>query len=350
MAAPKSSEALRDRIEKGLRHQARALRTRVGDARAGDLEPRLTWIWGSPRSGSSWLLGMLAYPLRPHMYKSLGFSPPYAGATVRPEVIPVDELSFANHLAPWTNEVKDVYGKWLPATVINFSEGRPSYMLAKEYEGAWRPRMRELLLERLRAVERRSRIALPAMAPSPLYALKETPSSHGADRVMSLFPASRALLLIRDPRDVVDSLMHAFAPGGFMAGQFGVSYETEEERLEGVRWAARHWAMGYDVGEMALAAHDPALSLRVRYEDLRAEPERGLAAVLRWMGLERTPSQVAEAVAANSFDRLPADQRGEGKRNRSARPGRWRENLSEAEAEAVLEVVGDRLEALGYER
>jgi hypothetical protein len=341
---------VRNRIEKGLRRQAGAVRSRVADARAGDLEPRLTWIWGSPRSGSSWLLRLLAYPLRPHMYKSLGFMPPYADATVPPQVLPVEELSFANHLAPWTNEVKEVYGKWLPATTINFSEGRPSYLLAKEYEGAWRPPMRSLLLERMRAVERRARGALPGMDPQPLIVLKETPASHGADRVMALFPESRALLLIRDPRDVVDSLMHAFARGGFMANAFGVSYDTEDERLEGVRWAARHWAMSFDVSEMALAAHDPARGRTVRYEDLRDDPEGELAGVLAWMGLERTPAQVAEAVAANSFERLPADQRGEGKRNRSAQPGRWRENLSASELDEVYAIVGERLERLGYER
>jgi hypothetical protein len=108
--------------------------------------------------------------------------------------------------------------------------------------------------------------------------------------------------------------------------------------------------MSFDVSEMALAAHDPALGYEVRYEDLRADPERELGGILAWMGLERSPAQLAEAVAANSFDRLPADQRGEGKRNRSARPGRWRENLSAAELEVVHEVVGDRLERLGYER
>jgi hypothetical protein len=341
---------VRDRIEKGLRRQAGALRRRAADARAGDLEPRLTWIWGSPRSGSSWLLRLLAYPLRPHMYKSLGFMPPHADASVPPQVLPVEELSFATHLAPWTNEVKEVYGKWLPATALNFSEGRPSYLLAKEYEEAWRPQMRALLLGRLRSTERRARAALPGMRRPPRLVLKETPSSHGADRVMALFPASRAVLLIRDPRDVVDSLMHAFAPGGFMAGQFGISYDTEEERLEGVRWAAKHWAMGLDVSEMALDAHDPALGCRLRYEDLRDNPERELGGLLAWMGMERSPAQLAEAVAANSFDRLPAEQRGEGKRNRSARPGRWRENLSAAELEVVHEIVGDRLERLGYER
>jgi hypothetical protein len=166
---------------------------------------------------------------------------------------------------------------------------------------------------------------------------------------MALLPESRALVLIRDPRDVVDSLMHAFSAGGFMAKSFGVSYDTDEERLEGVRWAATHWAMSFDVSEAALAAHDPARGRTVRYEDLRADPERELAGILAWMGLDRTSAQVAEAVAANSFDRVPADQRGAGKRNRTAQPGSWRENLSDAELEIVREVVGERLEQLGYD-
>ncbi len=84
--------------------------------------------------------------------------------------------------------------------------------------------------------------------PDAAIVVKETPSGHAADRVMDLLPDSRALLLVRDPRDVVDSLMHALRPGGFIARQFGVSFD-DDRRAEGIAWAAQTWAMSMDVGQ-----------------------------------------------------------------------------------------------------
>src|SRR5699024_3992817 len=114
------------------------------------------------------------YPLRPHMYKSLGFAPPYARSTVPPEVIPIEELSVASHLAPWSGEIVHVFDKRLPGTVINFSEGRSSYLLAKEYEDIWLPTMRRLVLKRVGAAERRTSGSLPRMKARPQIVIRET--------------------------------------------------------------------------------------------------------------------------------------------------------------------------------
>lgn len=282
------------------------------------------------------------------MYTSLGFLPPAASARVPPEVLPLEELSFASHLAPWTGEVVDVNGKWLPATILNASEVRPTYLLAREREAAWRAPMRELILARLAAAEARALAAMPQTTRKPLIAIEETPTSHGADRVMDLLPSSRALQLIRDPRDVVDSLMRVSGPSGLKVSQPDVSCESEAERLAGAEWAAKHWAMSLEVSQAALAAHDPELTRTVRYEDLFAEPERELAGLLAWLGLDRDAEEVAEAVAANAFDRMPEDQRAAEARGPATGPGRWRENLSAAELDVVARIIGERGVALGY--
>ena len=49
-----------------------------------------------------------------------------------------------------------------------------------------------------------------------------------------------------------------------------------------------------------------------------------------------------------SFTALPSEAVGELKRNRSATPGAWRENLNAAEAAIVDEIAGERLERYGY--
>lgn len=279
------------------------------------------------------------------MHAPLGFERPAASPPF--DVLPIDELSFASHLAPWDGDPVAVFDEWLPGTVINFSESRPTYLLASSYRDVWQPRMRELLMARLEAVADRAHAAGATVA-EPSVVIKETPSSHGADRVMDLVPGSRALVLIRDPRDVVDSLLSAFSPGGFMAEQFGVSY-SGASRIEGVRWAAKQWAMSIDVSMQALAAHDPELGMTVRYEDLIDGTGERLAAILAWIGIDRSQSQIAEAVEGTAFQSLPREEIGELKRDRKAQPGAWRENLTESAVAAILEIVGDRLERFGYE-
>jgi hypothetical protein len=312
-----------------------------------DVESSLTWIWGAPRSGSSWLLDLLCHPARVARDEPLGFEAPGPGSEPV-TVIPADELSFGNHLAPWDGHPVEVFGEWLPGSVINFSEHRPTYLLAEAHAATWRPWMRGLALARLDAV-RRSAAEADLAAPDAAIVVKETPSGHAADRVMDLLPRSRALLLVRDPRDVVDSLLHALRPGGFMARQFGVAFGGDG-REAGVAWAAQTWAMSVDVGRRALERHDEALGRTVRYEDLIADPAGTLHGLLGWIGAARERESVEAAVAELAFETLPAGAVGDLKRNRSATPGAWRENLSEEEVATVDEIAGDRLERYGYER
>lgn len=324
----------------------RISRRSTGD-RLGDLESRLTWIWGSPRSGSSWLLRLLADPLEPDLNAPLGFRVPEGTGAIRPDVVPVDELLFASHLVPWDGNPVDVYGEWWPGSINGFSSGRPSYFLSDAYAETWEPDMRRLLLNRLDAVVDRAREAVPDLGATPGVIVKETPSGHGADRVMKLLPRSRALLLVRDPRDVVDSLLHAFKPGGFMARQYDQSFETADERAAGAEWAAKLWAMSMDVGRAAVERHDRALARTVRYEDLLADTAGRLAELLDWLGRERSPSETAEIAGRHTFDDGAGS--GELERNRSAQPGRWRENLCEREIGIVESIAGERIARFGYE-
>jgi len=326
------------------------LRQRISGDGLGDLESRLTWIWGSPRSGSSWLLQLLADPLDPDLNAPLGFVLPATAPSRAPDVVPVDELLFASHLVPWDGRPVEVFGEWWPGSVYGASRGRASYFLSDAYRDAWQPEMRRLVLTRLQATVARAREAVPSIPARPAVVVKETPSGHGADQVMELLPRSRGLLLIRDPRDVVDSLLHAFAPGGFMAVQYGQAYETADERAAGAEWAAKTWAMSADVGRAAIERdHDPALGMVVRYEDLLADTAAGLASILDWMGMPQSPAAVAETVERRSFARV-ADEAGDLRRTRSARPGRWRESLSKREVEIVDAIAAERLERYGYER
>jgi Sulfotransferase family len=306
------------------------------------------WIWGTPRSGSSWLLHQLVHPLRPDPRRAVGFEAPPGREGVL-DAIPVDESFIPNHLAPALADPREVGGTYVPGTLNNYLAEKPAYVFSQEYADAWRPEARRLALVRLHAVLERAAREGCRIGPDALIVIKEGNGSHAADIVMSLLPRSRAIFLARDGRDVVDSLMHAYAPGGFLARNQGKAIATEDERGEGLRWAARMWACNVDVTRKALAAHPHERQRTVRYEDLLADTEAHMTSLFEWLGLERSADWVRRMVHERSFAALPARRRGPEKRNRAASPGLWRENLSSDEQAAVAEIMGARLTALGYE-
>jgi Sulfotransferase family len=313
-----------------------------------DLESRLVWVWGTPRSGSSWLLHQLVHPLRPDPRRAVGFEGTPGGEAAL-DIVPVDESFIPNHLAPQLADPREVDGMYVPGTLNNYLGEKPAYVFSREYADVWRPEARRFALVRLNAVLERAQREGFGLAPDARIVIKEGNGSHAADLVMSLLPRSRAVFLVRDGRDVVDSLMHAYAPGGFLARNQGRAIATEDERAEGVRWAARMWACNVDVTRKALGDHSVERQRTLRYEDLLADTEREMTSVFEWLELERDSEWVRRMVAERSFEALPERRRGTAKRNRSASPGLWRENLSPGEQAAVAEIMGERLVAFGYE-
>jgi hypothetical protein len=309
------------------------------------LESRLTWLWSTPRSGSALLLELLAYPLRPDMHAALGFRPPPARATVAPDVIPVDELGFAGHFAPWPGEPVEVHERWIPGTLLNLNEGRPSYLLASERQESWRPQLRDLVLGRIRGTEERAFAHVRDLGPGSPIVIKEAFTSHGADRVMGLLPRSRTLMLVRDPRDVVVSMLDQ--PDAF--SEDDGAGDGAEERLALATRTAKLWAMYADVGTAAVDAHEPDLALSIRLEDLLEDPQRELGRVCGWMGLERTPAEVEEAVAGSSIGATPPIIHRPAEPDLGTEPGSWRERLSADESGAVAAIAGPRLAKLGYD-
>ena len=92
------------------------------DATAGlpfddeELESKLVWIWGSPRTGSTWLLEMLCNPLESKRSEPLGFSWP-EGFTGPVPALAVDEFLISSHLAPHHGGLVEIFGDPYPATL-----------------------------------------------------------------------------------------------------------------------------------------------------------------------------------------------------------------------------------------
>lgn len=314
------------------------------------LEARLVWIWGSPRSGSTWLLKLLSHPLDPDPEAALGFRVP-SGHDGLTDSIPVDETFISNHLAPALADPRLVDGRWMPGTINNLlASSKPTYAFSDEYAEVWRPAARDFTLARLQgALDRATKDGSITLDDGFRLVIKETNGSHGADVLMSVVPRSRMLLLIRDGRDVVDSLLAAYQPGAFMANNQKQAISTAEERAEGLRWAARLWACNTDITLKAMESQPDELCRIVRYEDLLDNTADELSALFQWLGIPRSRERVESIVASQSFAALPVDRKGPLTRNRSATPGLWKENLTPAEQAVVNDICGPLLSRFGYE-
>jgi hypothetical protein len=316
-----------------------------------ELESKLVWIFGSPRTGSTWLLEMLCHPLKLDPNSDLGFKW-RQGSDGEVPVLPMNEFLISWHIVPTRPGAQVKNGLVLPKTVNRFSRHRPSYAFSAAYEDVWGPEMRRLTLIRQYAVVKRAREAgLKLAADPPLMVIKEVNGSEGADVVMSLFPRSKMVFLLRDGRDVLDSLLDAYSPEGWWTrmGLAKGGFESPEERLEFVRDNCLNWAGRMTVCTRAYENHDPELRRQIKYEDLLADTPGVLGELAAWLDLPGGPKRIQNVAKSHAFEAVPEKHKGPGKLRRSATPGAWRQGLTPEDQKVAQEIMGETLSRLGYE-
>jgi Sulfotransferase family len=288
-----------------------------------DDEDRLAWIFGSSRSGSTWLLRMLS---------SLA------------AVVPVDDPHLGHHLGVW----RPISLAWGAAehppdltTLDRVKHDKDSYFFSDRFRHAWHPALRRLIADRFDA-----ECAAGARTDRPVVVVKE-PGSHVADLLVSLFPQSRLVFLLRDGRDVVDSWLAAYRDGSWALDE-GAFPVTDEGRLALVRWQSAVWAFRTRVVRDVYDAHPPDRRVLVRYEDLVADPAAELARICEVLPLDARPGTLTAVAAEHDYGAVPAADKGDAKEIRSATPGGWRDNLTPAEHDVMHEVMGPLLAELGY--
>ena len=286
-------------------------------------EDRFAWIFGSSRSGSTWLLRMLA-ELR--------------------GVVPIDDPHLGHHLGVW----RPIPLAWAACedppeltTLLELKSEEPDYFFSEHYRDSWWEPLRELIAARFEA----QAIGMDRHPPSaPTYVVKE-PGSHAAPLLAELFPKSKLIFLLRDGRDVVDSWLAAYQEETW-AIQKGAFPVAPEGRLPLIRWLSEVWAFRTRAVQRAFETRGPESRVLIRYEQLRHHPSEGMEAICEMLELDR--SHLPEAIVRHRFEQLPAETRGPKSETRSARSGTWRENLSAGEQAAMHEVMGETLERFGY--
>lgn len=293
----------------------------------GSIESRVIWLFGSPRSGSTWLVRMV------DQHPSIAF---------------MDEPTVGYHLSPFLSNEPGYNAEDLDLstfTIRRVMEDAPHRFFSEKYADVWVPGLRRLLNDRLLAHLERE---VGAPAPSDaLLLVKEPNGSQSADVIMRAQPTARLLFLLRDGRDVVDSELASFAVGGWQERRFAhMRGIAEEGRLDFVTNSAYQWLWRTEVVRTAFASHRGPKHM-LRYEDLLREPARHLAEIFEWLGVPLERTEVESVIDRHAFERLRV--RGADKFNRTATPGAWRENLRPDERAAVERILRPKLRALGYE-
>lgn len=295
-------------------------------ARALDLdqfEESLIWIFGSGRSGSTWLMRMMRR---------------------QRDTVQVNEPGIGEHLA-------DLRTRASSGPAIEFFRyndlraDTPDYFFGDEYADVWKPLLRELILRRLHAHV--ARLAAQREIENPRVVIKEPNGSQAADIILSVLPRSGMVLLVRDGRDVVDSAL-ASALGGSWGNKFGSEID-DSQRMPYIRHRASLWLHTMEVAQTAYDAHPDDRKILVRYEDLLADTQGWLRKIFDRFGLRASDAKVAKIVSLEAFENVPDDRKGPDKPIRAASPGLWRQNLSPAEQELMGSIMNAKLRDLGYE-
>jgi hypothetical protein len=287
----------------------------------------LAWIFGSSRSGSTWLLRMLSSLER---------------------VVPIDDPHLGHHLGVW----RPIPLAWATAkdppklgTLADYKRQKRDYLFSDRYRDAWVPQLRELISARFEA-QACEDIAEAGGIDRPVVVVKE-PGSHAADTIMDLFPASGLIFLLRDGRDVVDSWVDAYRDGSWATDEG--AYPVEDGgRTALIRWQASVWLHRTEVVQETYAQTHPSRRVLIRYEEMRADPAAALARICGTLGIEATSEQLQEIAAAHEFSRVPKSRRGNGREIRRAQPGGWADHMSREEIIAMHEILAEKLDELGY--
>jgi hypothetical protein len=157
--------------------------------------------------------------------------------------------------------------------------------------------------------------------------------------VWSLYPNGREVILVRDFRDMVSSMLAYNRKRGY--DDFSRrGRESDEAWIEslvpGVNELARAWKRRGDRAHL------------VRYEDLIADPTTILNGLFAYLDLDHSPAAVAQVIARVTADSSELS-RHQTTRDPAASIGRWRQDLSPELQAATNEAFEFALSAFGYD-
>ena len=217
-------------------------------------QARLVFLLGAPRSGTTWLQAMIAS----HPCVSTG-----------------PETHFFEAIAP----LIDFYQKPRPRP-----DGLKEYLSEEEF---W---------EEIVNLFHRIVSNVPPPKRKPYFFLEKTPQHvFYIDIILRCFPEAYFIHLIRDPRDVVASILRA-------AKTWGKGWFPDSATI-----AAELWKRSVlEAKKIPKKIKNPERFFELRYEDLKADTPGKLAAIFDWLGLEYDNTLVQNITVHNELKKVKA--------------------------------------------
>jgi len=302
-AQDSAADALRRELEDTRRRLAdreaeiQSLRAeaRPGSDGNGVRPENLIWIFGSARTGSTWLCELLE-----ELPGFKSWREPFVGTLVGPALLDYD----------WESQMN-----------------RERFVLHHKHKGAWLPAVRSLVLDG--AASRR-----PHLGTDNYLVIKEPNGSSGAPVLMDAVPESRMILLVRDPRDVVASVLDSAGEGGWREGRD--SFNTAVEGL--AQKHARRYSQNMSFALEAYKKHSGYKTL-VLYEELLENTVSVVRKLCSDLELPINEHTLAATVEKHSWQNIPEENKGQGKFRRKATPGSWKEDLTPGQIAIVEEIT-----------
>ncbi len=285
----------------------------LDDEQESIFERNIVWIFGSARSGTTWLgTELLSYNTRT-----------------------VDELRIADHLG--STLLMETGGS--PVRRLDHHSRRPSYFFSKRYENTWIYFLRKLFL---------NRIYSEISDFSHKIIIKEPMGIGAPDIISKCMPQSKIIILLRDGRDIIDSLFDSRRDENSWGVKMGFTSLDQNKRLEFVERQARTWIKLVEVLMKAYDNHPSELRMIIKYEDLRQNTILVLQKTYEFLQIEIKKNELENIVKKYSFENIPSELKGQGKFRRFASPGKWKDNFNDEEKSTIEKIMGSTLKKLGY--
>src|SRR5918997_1747039 len=262
-------------------------------ARGSGVTPEnIIWIFGSGRSGSTWLRSMME-DLDGHQV----WEEPMVGRL----------------FGDFYDQTKEVDLR------------RPDFVMADATRKGWTRSIRNFTLDC-------AGYACPRLGADDYLVVKEPNGSMGAPLLMEALPESRMILLIRDPRDIVSSVLDGARRGSWLyewgeKGGWKENALADEDPDGFVKRRARTYLHHAGAAKRAYDAHRGPKTL-VRYEDLRADTLAVMRRMYGDLSVSVDANGLERAVEKHSWENIPKEKKGEGKFYRKGASGGWREDLT----------------------
>ena len=260
---------------------------------------QLIWMFGSPRTGSTWLSRMMA-----ELESQERWHEPYVGLLFG---------SFLYDRLKGNNKLLE----------------SPSFIMGEPHRKTWLASVKSFIIEGAGA-------RYPGLKEDQYLVVKEPNGSLGAPLLLEATPESRLIFLLRDPRDVVASRLDAFKEGSWSAQ--ARDFDDPKQLIAFTRRLANEYLRVVSGVQKAYDAHEGPKVL-VRYEELRDDTVGTLKRMYDALGIRVTEAQLEAAAAKHVWEQVPETDKGPGKFYRKAKPGGWREDLTQEQVKIIENVT-----------